>query len=254
MPIIDEEGIKHISIAGNIIFGIFNYLARISFIGMKTSDLDRQIDRMIRQRKALPAFLNYQGFPKSTCISINEEVVHGIPGERIIQEGDLVKIDVGVTYSGYIADAACTFSAGEPKPSVKTLMRVTREALRRGIAQALPGNRVGHISRAVQEHVEKHGYSVVRELTGHGVGKNLHEAPMIPNFVTSGPDPQLKPGMVLAIEPMVNAGSYRVVTEPNGWTIRAEDRSLSCHYEDTIAVLKYGNLNLTRVAEMNYGS
>lgn len=254
MPIIDDEGIKYIGIAGNIIYEIFNYLSQISFIGMKTSDLDRQIDRMIRQRKAMPTFLNYQGFPKSSCISINEEVVHGIPNERVIREGDLVKIDVGVTYHQYIADAACTFSAGEPKPSAKTLMRVTREALRCGIAQALPGNRVGHISRAVQEHVEKHGFNVVRELTGHGVGRNLHEAPMIPNFVTSGPDPQLKPGMVLAIEPMVNVGSHRVVTETNGWTIRAEDRSLSCHYEDTIAVLKHGNLNLTRVAEMDYGS
>jgi methionyl aminopeptidase len=181
-------------------------------------------------------------------------VVHGIPGDRVILEGDLVKVDVGVTYQGYIADAARTYPAGQVTPAAGALMRETREALKRGIAAARPGNRVGHISRAVQEHVEAHGYSVVRELTGHGVGKNLHEEPIIPNFVSPGPDPLLKSGMVLAIEPMVNAGSHEVFTEANGWTVKSRDRSLSCHFEDTIAILMHGQLNLTRVAETDYGS
>ncbi len=254
MPIVNEEGIKYISIAGNIIFELFGALSRLVLVGMKTVELDRKIDRMIREHNAIPTFLNYRGFPGSVCISLNDEVVHGIPDDRTIREGDLVKIDVGVTYHGYIADSARTFPAGHITPAARALMHETREALKRGIAAALPGNRVGHISRAVQEHVERHGYSVVRELTGHGVGKHLHEEPMIPNFVCEGPDPLLKPGMVLAIEPMVNAGSFDVVTAANGWTIQSRDRSLSCHFEDTIAILKHGHLNLTRVAETNYGS
>ena len=235
-------------------FELFDALARLVLVGRKTTELDRTIDRMIRDRNATPTFLNYRGFPNSACISLNDEVVHGIPDNRAIREGDLVKIDVGVTYHGYIADAARTFPAGHITPAARSLMCVTREALKRGIAAALPGNHVGHISRAVQEHVEQHGYSVVRELTGHGVGRHLHEEPMIPNFVGDGPDPLLKPGMVLAIEPMVNAGSFEVVTETNGWTIKSRDRSLSCHFEDTIAILEHGHLNLTRVAETNYGS
>lgn len=254
MPIVNEEGIKYITIAGNIIYELFDALARLGLVGMKTVELDRAIDQMIRDRSATPTFLNYRGFPNSACISLNDEVVHGIPDHRTIRAGDIVKIDVGVTYHGYIADAARTFPAGDIAPAARALMNVTREALKRGIAAAIPGNRVGHISRAVQEHVEQNGYSVVRELTGHGVGKNLHEEPMIPNFVSEGPDPLLKPGMVLAIEPMVNAGSFEVVTDPNGWTIKSRDRSLSCHFEDTIAILEHGHLNLTRVAETNYGS
>jgi methionyl aminopeptidase len=221
----------------------------LELVGMKTIDLNDRIDTMIRERNGRPTFLNYRGFPNSACISLNEEVVHGIPDGRVIQNGDLIKIDVGVTYHGFIADAARTFPAGRVSETAQTLMTVTREALKRGTEQARIGNRVSDISRVVQETVERNGFSVVRELTGHGVGRHLHEEPMVPNFIFDGPNPELKAGMVLAIEPMVNVGTYDVVTASNGWTIKSRDNSLSCHYEDTIAILERGNLNLTRVME-----
>jgi methionyl aminopeptidase len=216
---------------------------------MKTIELNDKIDSMIRSRNGYPAFLKYRGFPKSACISLNEEVVHGIPDNRVIRNGDLIKIDVGVKYNGYIADAARTFPAGQSSDQARTLMAVTKEALKKGIEQAKAGNRVSDISRAIQNTVERNGFSVVRELTGHGVGRTLHEDPMIPNFIFDGPNPELKAGMVLAIEPMINVGTYDVVTGSNGWTIKSRDNSLSCHFEDTIAILERGNLNLTRVME-----
>jgi methionyl aminopeptidase len=249
MAIVNEEGIRNIAVAGNIIFEIFLQINKLDLAGMTTIDLNDRIDKMIRDRKGDPAFLNYRGFPKSACISINEEVVHGIPDERKIKSGDLIKIDVGVKYNGYIADAARTFPCGRVSREAQNLMTVTREALKKGTEQAKAGNRVSDISRAVQTTVEQGGYHVVRELTGHGVGRHLHEDPMIPNFVLDGPDPALKAGMVLAIEPMVNIGTYDVVTASNGWTIKSRDNSLSCHFEDSIAILERGSLNLTRVME-----
>lgn len=249
MAIINEEGIRNIAIAGNIIYEIFSKIDGLDLIGMRTVELNDLIDEMIRTHKGQPTFLHYRGFPKSACISLNEEVVHGIPDNRQIRSGDLVKIDVGVTYRGLIADAARTFAAGQISQAARKLMNTTKESLRLGIAQAQRGNRVSDISRTIQTTVEKNGFSVVRELTGHGVGRNLHEEPMIPNFIFEGPDPVLQTGMVLAIEPMVNAGAYDVITATNGWTIKSRDNSLSCHFEDTIAILERGNLNLTRVVE-----
>jgi methionyl aminopeptidase len=249
MAIVNEEGIRDIAVAGNIIFEIFKQIGKLELAGMKTIELNDKIDSMIRSRNGYPAFLKYRGFPKSACISLNEEVVHGIPDNRVIRNGDLIKIDVGVKYNGYIADAARTFPAGQVSDQARTLMAVTKEALKKGIEQAKAGNRVSDISRAVQNTVERNGFSVVRELTGHGVGRTLHEDPMIPNFIFDGPNPELKAGMVLAIEPMVNIGTYDVVTGSNGWTIKSRDNSLSCHFEDTIAILERGNLNLTRVME-----
>jgi methionyl aminopeptidase len=249
MANINEEGIRYIAIAGNIIYEIFSKIDGLDLIGMRTVELNDLIDEMIRTRKGQPTFLHYRGFPKSACISLNEEVVHGIPDDRKIRDGDLVKIDVGVTYHGFIADAARTFSAGQISDAARKLMNTTKESLRQGIAHAQRGNRVSDISRTIQATVEKNGFSVVRELTGHGVGRNLHEEPMIPNFIFDGPNPVLKAGMVLAIEPMVNAGAYEVITAANGWTIKSRDNSLSCHFEDTIAILERGNLNLTRVVE-----
>ena len=180
---------------------------------------------------------------------MNDEVVHGIPDGRRIANGDLLKIDLGIKYQGYIADAARTFAVGKISEDARKLMEVTKEALREGIKAARKGNRISDISRSVQTIVESNGFSVVRELTGHGVGQSLHEEPVIPNFVAKGPNPVLSPGMVIAIEPMVNRGDYQVKTESNGWTISTRDGSLSSHFEDTIAILEKGHMNLTRVVE-----
>ncbi|MEO0142071.1 MAG: type I methionyl aminopeptidase [candidate division WOR-3 bacterium] len=249
MAILNEEAIKNVVIAGNIIYKIFSMIEKMDLKGMKTIELNDIIDNKIRENNALPAFYNYRGFPKSVCISLNEEVVHGIPDSRVIKEGDLVKIDIGVKYNGYIADAARTFIVGKVPQEAARLVAVTKEALKKGINVAKCGNRISDISLAIQEFVEKNGFSVVRELTGHGVGRELHEDPMIPNFVWNGPDPEIVSGMVLAIEPMVNSGGFRVKTAANGWTILTCDRSLSCHFEDTVIILEKGNLNVTRVSE-----
>ncbi len=245
----NAEAIERITIAGRIINDIFQRIAKMDLMGMRTIDLNDRIDTLIRERGGTPAFLNYRGFPKSCCISLNNEVVHGIPDRRRIENGCLVKIDVGVKYGGYIADAARTFIAGKIEADAQRLVKVTDEALCKGIAAAQPHNHVSDISRAIQSTVEENGFSVVRELTGHGVGKNLHEEPVIPNFVDSAPEVELKPGMALAIEPMVNMGSHDVVTAPNGWTIMTRDDSLSCHYEDTVLILEKENVNLTRLPE-----
>jgi methionyl aminopeptidase len=249
ISISNAEAIECITIAGHIIDEIFNRVGKMDLKGMRTLDLNDRIDTLIRERGGTPAFLNYRGFPKSCCISLNSEVVHGIPDTRRIKSSDLVKIDVGVNYRGYIADAARTFAAGEISPNVQRLLTVTEDALRKGIDAAQPRNKVSDISRAIQITVEKNGYSVVRELTGHGVGKKLHEEPVIPNFVNGGSEVVLEPGMALAIEPMVNVGGHEVVTAQNGWTIMTRDDSLSCHYEDTVLVVEDGNVNLTRVKE-----
>jgi methionyl aminopeptidase len=244
----NDDAIKKIAIAGNIIYEVFAKIEMMNLQGMKTIELNNTIDGLIRKHNATPAFLNYRGFPKSCCISLNNEVVHGIPDDRGIKDGDLVKVDVGVTYQGYVADAAKSFAVGAIDEGTKKLLAVTKDALKKGISMAKTGNKISDISRTIQKVVEENGYGVVRELTGHGVGHDLHEEPMIPNFVTSGTSPTIQRGMVLAIEPMVTMGDYRVVTATNGWTISTRDGSLSCHFEDTIAVLEKGNLNLTRVA------
>jgi methionyl aminopeptidase len=245
----NAEAIERITIAGRVIDEIFKIIDKMDLRGVRTLDLNDRIDTLIRERGGTPAFLNYRGFPKSCCISLNSEVVHGIPDNRRIEDGNLVKIDVGVQYGGYIADAARTFVAGRITPEVQHLLMVTKNALRKGIDAAQPRNKVSDISRAIQTIVEKNGYSVVRELTGHGVGKNLHEEPVIPNFVNGGSEVEIKPGMALAIEPMVNMGGHDVVTAQNGWTIMTRDNSLSCHYEDTVLILEDDNINLTKVEE-----
>lgn len=246
----NEKAIKRIAIAGNIIYDIFDILTKTNMENMTTHELDSQIHNYITDRGAQPTFLNYRGFPNSCCISLNNEVVHGIPDhQRVIKQGDLVKIDIGVTYDDYIADAAKTFAVGKVSDKVGSLLRVTKQALQKGIAMAQKGNTISNISHAIQSTVEAHGFNVVRELTGHGVGENLHEEPMIPNFVNKSSDPVIEPGMVFAIEPMVAMGTYEVLTAQNGWTICTKDGSLSSHFEDTIAILEKGNINLTRVVE-----
>lgn len=247
--ITNAEAIESIKVAGRIISEIFGCIARMDLRRMKTLDLNDRIDTLIRERGGRPAFLRYRGFPKSCCISLNNEVVHGIPDDRRIKDGDIVKIDIGVNYGGYIADAARTFPAGAVTPEARRLMAVTHQALMDGIDAARAGNNISDISRAIQTVVEASGFSVVRELTGHGVGRQLHEEPVIPNFVDGAPPYPIRTGMALAIEPMVNVGAHEVLTASNNWTIRTRDDSLSGHCEDTILVTEHGNMNLTRITE-----
>ncbi|MCX8057086.1 MAG: type I methionyl aminopeptidase [Ignavibacteria bacterium] len=211
--------------------------------GITTKMLDQAAEDYIRSRGAVPAFKGYSqagsfNFPASICASIDDAVVHGIPNDEELKEGQIISIDVGVQFKGYFGDAARTFPVGKISELKKKLVKVTEESLYKGIDKARNGNRVSDISRAIQNYVESNGFSIVRELTGHGVGKYLHEDPSIPNYVISGPSPRLKEGMTLAIEPMVNAGTYRVKTLRDGWTIVTEDGQPSAHFEHTILITK----------------
>ncbi len=214
--------------------------------GISTYDLDQLAEAEIVKSGGLPAFKGYKGYPATLCISINEEVVHGIPKKgRMLKQGDLVSMDVGVVYNGYVGDAALTATVGPPSKEAANLIAVTEEALKRGIIQARPKNRLGDISHAIQRHVEGAGYSVVKQFVGHGVGKSLHEPPEIPNFGRRGRGPVLKPGMVLAIEPMVNMGSGEVKILDDGWTAVTADGSLSAHFEHSVAITKKGPVVLS---------
>ena len=201
--------------------------------------------RYIESQGAKPSFLGYGGFSGSACISINNEVIHGIPGKRVIKAGDIVSVDVGAFYNGFHGDNAATFAAGEVSPEAKALMDATRESLYEGIKAARAGNRVGDIGAAVQRYVEVHGYSVVRQFVGHGVGANLHEDPSVPNFGTPGRGPRLLPGMTIAIEPMVNAGVSDVKILSDGWTTVTADGKLSAHFEHSVAITPDGPVILT---------
>ncbi|MFI3319243.1 MAG: type I methionyl aminopeptidase [Rikenellaceae bacterium] len=209
--------------------------------GVTTKELDRIAETFIRDHGAVPAFLGYQGFPATLCISVNEQVVHGIPSEStILKDGDIVSVDCGTVLKGFVGDSAYTFVVGEVSDDVKQLLEVTKEALYKGTAQAKAGNRVGDISAAVQAHAESFGYGVVRELEGHGCGRKMHEAPGVPNYGARGRGPLLKEGMVLCIEPMINMGTRAVVFERDGWTVRTKDRKPSAHFEFAVAVGKSG--------------
>ncbi len=209
--------------------------------GVSTFELDKLAEKFIISKGAKPNFKGLYGYPATACISINNEVIHGIPKKsRILKAGDIVSVDLGAEYEGYNGDNAATFACGDVSPEAKRLMEVTKESLYEGIAHALPGGRVGDISAAVQQYVESCGYSVVRKYVGHGVGTSLHEAPEIPNFGVSGRGVRLVPGMTIAIEPMVNAGSYDVKVMPDGWTVLTSDGSLSAHFEHTVAITADG--------------
>ena len=210
--------------------------------GVSTWDLDRLARNLIERHGGAPSFLGYQGYPASICASVNDEVVHGIPKrERVLEPGDLVKLDVGVCLDGFHADSAVTVPVGEVSEELQRLLRVTRESLWAGIRAIRWRGRLQDVSRAIQRHVERNGFSVVREMFGHGVGRHLHEEPQIPNFTTLWkPNPRLDEGMTLAIEPMVNAGRPDVVTLPDKWTVVTKDRSLSAHFEHTVAVTREG--------------
>ncbi len=234
-------------ISSSIVAETFEYVSSLIKPGISTGWLDEQIESFIRKKGAVPAFKGLYGFPASACISVDEEVVHGIPSKkRILQEGQLVSVDIGVRYQDYYGDAAYTYAVGEVSEEKKRLMRVTWEALMKGIAMAQVGNRLQDISATIQQHVEAHGFTVVRELVGHGVGKELHEDPQVPNYGTFGKGPRLKAGMTLAIEPMVNMGTANVLTLQDGWTVVTEDRQPSAHYEHTVAILEDGPEILTK--------
>ncbi len=206
--------------------------------GIATRELDAFARSWIEGHGGKPAFLGYMNYPASICISLNNEVIHGIPGPRKLRNGDIVSIDLGVILNGYFSDSAVTVAVGTPSPKREKLMRVTRECLELGIAQAVPGNRISDISRAVYAHATGNGYGVVREYCGHGTGFAMHEDPQVPNYVGSGPNPRLKEGMVLAIEPMVNAGTGDIELLDDGWTVVTADGADSAHFEHTVVVLR----------------
>jgi methionyl aminopeptidase len=224
-----------------IVAEVLNLIGEMIKPGITTNMLDKAAEDYIRSKGGIPAFKGYSqagsfNYPASICASVDNAVVHGIPNDEPLKEGQIVSIDVGVELNGYFGDAAKTFSVGKVSELKKKLMKVTEESLYKGISQAKNGNRVSDISRAIQNYVESNGFSIVRELTGHGVGKYLHEDPSIPNYVTPGPSPKLREGMTIAIEPMVNAGTYRVKTLRDGWTIVTGDGQPSAHFEHTILI------------------
>ena len=206
--------------------------------GVATRKLDALAESYIMDYGGVPSFKNYNGFPFSLCISMNENVVHGFPSEYELKEGDIVSIDCGVFYKGFHSDCAYTYPVGEVSTEIEALLKVTKESLYIGIEKAVRGNRVGDIGNSIQTYVEKYGYSVVRELVGHGLGRSLHESPEVPNYGKSGRGAKLKPGLVIAIEPMINLGGKNVVQETDGWTIRTTDRKPSAHFEHTIVILR----------------
>jgi methionyl aminopeptidase len=233
--------------AGLIVCGALEKLRAMVRPGLATKELDECAEAYTAEHHARPAFKGYRGYPGSVCVSINSEVVHGIPSpSRRVREGDILSMDFGVELEGYFADAALTVPVGKISPARQTLLRVTRESLERGIEKVRPGNRRGAVSSAVQEWVEKHSFSVVREFVGHGIGTKMHEDPQVPNYGVPGQGPRLQEGMVLAIEPMVNIGGPGVRVLEDGWTAVTEDGSDSAHFEHTVAVTRSGPWILTR--------
>ncbi len=225
----------------NLLLGkLHGELAKHIKPGIKTIELDKLAYEFIMDHGGKPSFLHYRGYPNTLCISVNDVVIHGIPGDYVIKEGDLVSIDCGIELEGYHSDSAFSYAIGEVSPQVWELMKRTKEALYKGIEQAKPGNRVGDIGYAVESHVKQFGFSVVREMTGHGVGRYLHEDPAIPNYGRRGQGKRLKPGMTIAIEPMVTMGSHKIFIEKDGWTVRTIDGKPAAHYEHSIAITKNG--------------
>jgi methionyl aminopeptidase len=224
-------------IAGSIVATILEELRRMIRPGVTTNELNQRAEKLTKMYKAIPAFKDYNGFPASLCTSVNDVVVHGIPGNRTLKNGDIVGLDFGVVYQNFYGDSAITVPVGEISPEIKNLLDVTQDSLYKGIEKAIPGNRLYDISGAIQDYVEKHGFSVVRDFVGHGIGRNMHESPQIPNYVGNEYNPRLKTGMALAIEPMVNQGTYTVeVDYSDHWTVRTTDGKYSAHFEHTIVI------------------
>ncbi|MCG0277398.1 MAG: type I methionyl aminopeptidase [Thermanaeromonas sp.] len=231
--------------AGRVVAEVLAILEEHIAPGVTTLELDRIAEEALIRRGAIPAFKGYRGFPASICVAVNQEVVHGIPGLKRLVEGDIISIDIGAVIEGYYGDAAATFPVGSVDEEKERLLKVTQEALWQGIKQAVVGNRLSDISHAIQTHVESNGFSVVRDYVGHGIGQNMHEDPQVPNFGPPGRGPRLRPGMTLAIEPMVNAGTHEVITLPDGWTVVTADGKPSAHFEHTVAITEEGPYVLT---------
>lgn len=240
-----SKEIELIRESGRITAQTLDLLERSVRPGISTLELDRLAEDFIRSAGAVPAFKGYKGFPRTVCISVNNEVVHGIPGNRKLKEGDIVGLDMGVIWKGWYSDSARTVPVGAISDEARKLLDVTRDSLHQGIAQCLAGRHLSDIGAAVQAHVEAQGYSVVRDLVGHGIGRSLHEEPQVPNYGKAGHGMKLRPGLVIAIEPMVNVGDFKVALLPDKWTIVTEDGSLSAHFEHTVAITNEGPRILT---------
>lgn len=235
--------------AGLIVAETLRDLRRMVEPGVTTRALDAYAEKKIRSAGAYPTFKGYRGFPASICASINDEVVHGIPSDRKLREGDIIKIDCGATLDGYVGDAAISVAVGEVSAKLERLMQITRESLFQAVKKMVPGNRLYDVSYSVQEYVEERGYSVVREFCGHGIGQRMHEDPQVPNYGRPGTGPKLKEGWVLAVEPMVNAGTHEVKILSDGWTVKTKDGQASSHFEHTIAVTEDGPMVLTALED-----
>ena len=238
MPIIlkSQDEITIMREAGHILGEVRELLVERLRPGLVEKELDEIARAEFKKRKVTPAFLGYQGYPATVCVSINDEIVHGIPGDREIADGDVVSLDIGCVHRGFVADSAVTVGVGDVAPEARRLIDVTRESLKRGIAAARAGAHIGAIGAAIQTYVEGEGFSVVREYVGHGVGRQMHEDPQVPNYGSPDAGPLLKEGMVIAIEPMVNMGDWHTKKDPDDWTVRTLDGSLSAHFEHTLAI------------------
>lgn len=249
-----REEVEIIKEGGEILGLTHGEVAKNVKAGVTTGELDKIAEEYIRDHNGVPSFKNYNGFPASLCISINEQVVHGIPNNYVLEAGDVVSIDCGVFYKGFHSDSAYSYPVEVKDDNILDLLRHTKESLYKGIEQAKYGNRIGDVSSSIQKYVDGFGYGIVRELVGHGVGENLHEGPEVPNYGKRGRGPLLKEGMVIAIEPMINLGTRKIVQESDGWTIRTADRKPSAHFEHTVAIFKEGTEVLTthKYIEQNY--
>ena len=240
------EEIEALRRAGKVLVSIVKELKRSLKIGMTTQEIDEKAEELIRAHGSRPAFKGYRGFPGSSCISVNREVVHGVPGQRVIKDGDIVSIDVGIVIDNYFSDTAFTLGVGNISADLRKLLSVTQEALYKGIEQAVVDHHLSDISHAIQNYAESHNFTVVRDFVGHGIGRALHEEPEIPNFGPPHQGPLLKEGMVLAIEPMVNMGTWQTRTLSDGWTVVTRDGLPSAHFEHTVVVTKSGPEILTK--------
>lgn len=241
----NNNEIEYMRRAGKVISNTLARLEEVIKPGITTAEIDRLAEEFIVKQGAKPSFKGYNGFPASICASVNQEVVHGIPGPRVLQDGDIISIDCGAKINGFHGDAARTFGVGNISQKAAELIKITQESFFAGVKRARVGNRLTDISYEIQKYVESYGFSVVRDYVGHGIGANIHEDPEVPNFGRPGRGPKLVNGMVLAIEPMVNLGNFYVKTMSNGWTVETEDGSLSAHYENTVAILDDGPEILT---------
>jgi methionyl aminopeptidase len=238
--------IAHMKLAGQIVWEVHQALKAAVAPGVTTAELDALAESLIRKAGGVPTFKGYHGYPASICASVNDEVVHGIPGPRVLREGDVVAIDLGVTFGGWVGDSAYTHPVGQVSADAQKLLSVTETALEKAIAQCYPGKRLGALGHAVQTYVESEGLSVVRDFVGHGIGQQMHEEPQIPNYGPATAGPILEPGMVLAIEPMVNLGTWKVKVLADDWTVVTLDGKASAHFEHTVAVTEDGPLILTK--------